>query len=85
MSEPTQYDRILADLRAARPEPVCGTRWLQAFMPRYASPICQMRKEGYVIDGRRCSIHAHKGPVFMYWLVREADDQMKYEQTAWLF
>lgn len=68
----TQRDRILAALRMG---PVCGTQFLQMFIPRYAARIHELRKDGFVIGTRPCRMHDHSSAQIVYELAET--DQMR--------
>lgn len=85
MYNPPQRERILADLRRAKPEAVCGTHWLANYMPRYSAVIWTLRHAyGFEIDGRACDMHQHEGEVYMFRLIREPVTAQPQEQLSWL-
>jgi hypothetical protein len=71
----SQVDRILAMLRQG---PVCGTTFLEAYMPRYAARIYDLRAAGHVIKTSRCQnlYHDHDTAQIVYELDESARDQL---------
>lgn len=64
----TQRDRILAMLLEA--DAVCSTTFLDQRMPRAASSIYRLRKEGFVVVSRPCMRgHDHENPQIEYSLI----------------
>ena len=61
---PSQKVRILADL-ADSGDMVCGAKWLDARMPRYAAVIHDLRSQGWDIGSGPC---VHGQGVFDYGL-----------------
>lgn len=55
----TQIERIKEML--ADNEWICGTRFMQEFIPEYRSRINEIRKQGFMVETRKCQQHNHKG------------------------
>lgn len=70
----TQKDRILGMLKLG---PVCGTRFLELYMPRYAARIHELRVEGHPIVSEPCRSHDHKSSQIRYRL--ESSDQLSWD------
>lgn len=70
----TTAERILADLRAARPGSVCGSYWYANFTPTFAQRISiDIKPRGFLIESRICKKHEHKGTIHEYTLVYDTD------------
>ncbi len=67
----TQREHVLAALKMG---PVCGTTFLQMFIPRYSARINELRNEGIEISKRPCKMHGHASLQFVYELAEP--DQM---------
>lgn len=67
----TQREHVLAALRMG---PVCGTAFLQMFIPRYSARINELRHDGFAITKRACQMHDHASLQYVYEL--EEPDQM---------
>lgn len=68
----SQKQKILDTLKMG---PVCGTRFLAAYMPRYAARIHELRAEGHQIASEPCRMHDHETSQTVYRL--ETEDQLR--------
>lgn len=58
----TQREEVLVMLRDGHGYGVCGTVFLQAYIPRYSARIGELRKEGWEITKRKCvNLHHNHG------------------------
>jgi hypothetical protein len=67
----SQKSKILGMLELG---PVCGTRFLSEYMPRYAARIHDLRSDGHTITTEPCRLHDHSTPQVVYRL--ETESQM---------
>lgn len=70
--KPTQREQVLATL--AEGDPICGTAFLQARIPRYAARVNELRRDGWRIERVPCpyNYHTHPKTVATYQLQPEA-------------
>jgi hypothetical protein len=63
----TQHERIIKMLQTA---PVCGSTFLEAYMPTYSQRIGELRKKGYRIYRVKCPYdeHRHQSGIATYEL-----------------
>src|SRR3990172_4276931 len=55
---------------------ICGTEFLKEHIPEYRSRINEIRKEGIMVETRRCKIHSHKGNLQMWrWATESRQTQ----------
>lgn len=68
--KPTQRERVLRMLEEG---PVCSTSMLEAYIPRGAAVIWDLRQEGKTITTQPCSRphHSHDTPQIEYELLEE--------------
>lgn len=67
---PTVADSIVADLRAAGWEGVCGAEWYASFRPTFSQRISiDLKARGFVIASWPCTDHDHRGSIHRYRLV----------------
>ena len=52
--KPTQQDRILAEFLRAAGTTVCGAKFLEMHIPRYAARILELRNDGFDIQAGPC-------------------------------
>ncbi len=66
--KPTQRDRVLAMLMDR--DAVCGSDFYSARLPRATARIFELKRDGFVIERRRCTrAHDHESPMFEWTLV----------------
>jgi uncharacterized protein YbbK (DUF523 family) len=65
MSVTNQRDTIL---RMLEHSPVCGTTFLEMYIPRYAARIHELRTAGHEIATRECRQHEHESRQTEYYL-----------------
>ena len=63
----TQANAVLFVLRRAAGW-VCGTAFLQGFIPTYAQRVSELNRDGHTIMSRPCQdmMHRHRGAVHQY-------------------
>lgn len=61
----TQRDQVRKILEAG---PACGTVFLNAYIPRAAARIHELRQQGLEIHSERCKLHQHKNAQTLYTL-----------------
>ena len=66
----TQHETILQLLNKS--EWVCGTEFQQNYIPEYRTRINEIRKDGFIVEARRCAQHTHKG-IMQEWGLRLAE------------
>ena len=73
-----QTEKILSKLQMG---PVCGTTFLQMFIPRYAARIHELRRAGHQIQSERCQLHDHETHQVVYRLDTESQLSLLGEGT----
>ena len=64
---------IVAELLTENRQGVCGTTFLQNYIPRFGSLIFNLRHEkNWDIVKERCDLHEHKNTQWKYRLLRSA-------------
>ena len=54
---------------------LCGTVFMQKFIPEFRSRINEIRKEGFIIEARLCQQHNHRGNLQEWRLLGETMDK----------
>jgi hypothetical protein len=60
---------------------VCGTKFMQEYIPEYRSRLNEIRKSGYVIENRLCTQHTHKGGL-QEWRLVPRGTEIRTESNA---
>ena len=55
----TQADRVLQMLRSAEMG-VCANEFLNARIPRFSARLHDLRKQGHIIENRKCFLTSHR-------------------------
>lgn len=50
---------------------VCVTEMMAAFIPDYRRRLCDLKKDGYQLEGRPCQQHNHKSKILKEWRIVE--------------
>ena len=46
---------------------ICGTWFMENYIPEFRSRINEIRKEGWAVEARPCSQHAHNSKTLQEW------------------
>lgn len=68
----THTERVLRWL--LENEEVCGSQLYADFLPRFGHAIFKLRRSGYVISRRLCTLHQHEGQGWLYRLEALPDE-----------